>query len=146
MPARPQPVTVAAILLAPLSLPNVLNPLLALEGELVPLIYLTVAFGVAGLIAAAGAVDAQAVGIVAHHHSLPARRHLLLGSGDPSGSDCPAPGACGGCSCGLGSHHCASVAAHLATGLHLTLEAPPKRTSQNSVKRKFGEIPFHALG
>ena len=54
MPARPQPVTVAAILLALLSLPNVLYPLLALEGELVPLIYLTVAFGVAGLIAAAG--------------------------------------------------------------------------------------------
>ena len=54
MPARPQPVTVAAILLALLSLPNVLYPLLALEGELVPLIYLTVVFGVAGLIAAAG--------------------------------------------------------------------------------------------
>src|SRR5215204_1531251 len=53
MHARPQPVTVA-ILLALLSLPNVLYPLLALEGEMVPLIYLTVAFGVAGLIAAAG--------------------------------------------------------------------------------------------
>jgi hypothetical protein len=52
MHARPQPVSVAAILLALLSLPNVLYPLLALEGELVPLIYLTVAFGVAGLIAA----------------------------------------------------------------------------------------------
>jgi uncharacterized membrane protein (DUF2068 family) len=51
---RPQPVTVAAILLALLSLPNVLYPLLALKGELVPLIYLTVVFGVAGLIAAAG--------------------------------------------------------------------------------------------
>jgi uncharacterized membrane protein (DUF2068 family) len=35
-------------------LPNILYPLLALEGELVPLIYLTVVFGVAGLIAAAG--------------------------------------------------------------------------------------------
>ena len=54
MHARPQPVTVAAVLLALLSLPNVLYPLLALEGELVPLIYLTVVFGVAGLIAAAG--------------------------------------------------------------------------------------------
>jgi len=52
--ARPQPVSVAAIVLALLSLPNVLYPLLALEGELVPLIYLTVVFGVAGLIAAAG--------------------------------------------------------------------------------------------
>jgi hypothetical protein len=54
MHARPQPVSVAAIVLALLSLPNVLYPLLALEGELVPLIYLTVVFGVAGLIAAAG--------------------------------------------------------------------------------------------
>jgi uncharacterized membrane protein (DUF2068 family) len=54
MNSRPQPVTVAAVLLALLSLPNVLYPLLALEGEMVPLIYLTVVFGVAGLIAAAG--------------------------------------------------------------------------------------------
>src|SRR5215211_6612619 len=54
MHARPQPVSIAAIVLALLSLPNVLYPLLALEGELVPLIYLTVVFGVAGLIAAAG--------------------------------------------------------------------------------------------
>ena len=46
MHARPQPVTVAAVLLALLSLPNVLYPLLALEGELAPLIYLTVVFGV----------------------------------------------------------------------------------------------------
>src|SRR5215210_4188989 len=54
MHARPHPVTVAAIVLALLSLPNVLYPLSALEGELVPLIYLTVVFGVAGLIAATG--------------------------------------------------------------------------------------------
>jgi len=54
MNVRPQTVTVAAVLLALLSLPNILYPLLALEGELVPLIYLTVVFGVAGLIAAAG--------------------------------------------------------------------------------------------
>ena len=54
MNARPQPVSIAAVLLALLSLPNVFYPLLALEGELVPLIYLTVVFGVAGLIAAAG--------------------------------------------------------------------------------------------
>jgi len=53
MNVRPQPVSVAAFVLALLSLPNVLYPLLALEGELVPLIYLTVVFGVAGLIAAA---------------------------------------------------------------------------------------------
>jgi uncharacterized membrane protein (DUF2068 family) len=54
MNSRPQPVSVAAVLLALISLPNVLYPLLALEGELLPLIYLTVVFGVAGLIAAAG--------------------------------------------------------------------------------------------
>ena len=47
MHARPQPVTLATILLALLSLPNVLYPLLALKGELAPLIYLTVVFGVA---------------------------------------------------------------------------------------------------
>jgi hypothetical protein len=33
MNSRPQPVSVAAVLLALLSLPNVLYPLLALEGE-----------------------------------------------------------------------------------------------------------------
>src|ERR687897_509012 len=54
MNSRPQTVSVAAVLLVLLSLPNVLYPLLALEGELLPLIYLTVVFGVAGLIAAAG--------------------------------------------------------------------------------------------
>jgi len=54
MHPRPQTVTVATVLLALLSLPNVLYPLLALKGELAPLIYLTVVFGVAGLIAAAG--------------------------------------------------------------------------------------------
>ena len=54
MNVRPQTLTVAAVLLALLSLPNVLYPLLALEGELVPLIYLTVVFGVVGLITAAG--------------------------------------------------------------------------------------------
>jgi len=54
MHPRLQTVTVATVLLALLSLPNVLYPLLALKGELAPLIYLTVVFGVAGLIAAAG--------------------------------------------------------------------------------------------
>lgn len=54
MHSRPETVSVASVLLALLSLPNVLYPFLALEGELLPLIYLTVVFGVAGLIAAAG--------------------------------------------------------------------------------------------
>ncbi len=54
MHSRPQPVTVAAVLLALLSLPNLVFPLLPTEGIPAVVVYLGVVLGVAGLVAAAG--------------------------------------------------------------------------------------------
>jgi uncharacterized membrane protein (DUF2068 family) len=54
MSARPQPVTVAAVLLALLSLVNIISPLLPSEGIPAFVIYLGIALGVLGLIGAAG--------------------------------------------------------------------------------------------
>ncbi len=59
MPSRPQTVTVAAILLALFSVPNLLFPLWAhtvQPGEEIPplIVYLTVLVGVAGLVGAGG--------------------------------------------------------------------------------------------
>jgi uncharacterized membrane protein (DUF2068 family) len=54
MSARPLPVTVAAILLALLSLANLLSPVMPSEGVPAFVIYLGVVLGVAGLVAAAG--------------------------------------------------------------------------------------------
>src|SRR5215216_8119708 len=54
MRARPLPVTVAVILLALLSLTNLLSPLFPSEGVPAFVIYLGVVLGVVGLIAAAG--------------------------------------------------------------------------------------------
>jgi uncharacterized membrane protein (DUF2068 family) len=51
---RPQPVTVAAVLLALLSLASLLSPLMPSEGVPAFVIYLGVVLGVVGLIAAAG--------------------------------------------------------------------------------------------
>jgi hypothetical protein len=52
--ARPLPVTVAAILLVLFSLINLLSPFLPMEGVPAFVVYLGVALGVAGLLAAAG--------------------------------------------------------------------------------------------
>jgi hypothetical protein len=52
--ARPLPVTVAAILMVLFSLANLLSPFLPMEGVPAFVIYLGVALGVAGLLAAAG--------------------------------------------------------------------------------------------
>jgi uncharacterized membrane protein (DUF2068 family) len=52
--ARPLPVTVAAILLVLFSLTNLLSPFLPMEGVPAFVVYLGVALGVAGLLAAAG--------------------------------------------------------------------------------------------
>jgi len=52
--ARPLPVTVAAILLGLFSLTNLLTPFLPMEGVPAFVVYLGVALGVAGLLAAAG--------------------------------------------------------------------------------------------
>ena len=54
MRARPLPVTVAAILLVLFSLTNLLSPFLPMEGVPAVVVYLGVALGVAGLLAAAG--------------------------------------------------------------------------------------------
>ena len=54
MSARPQPLTVAVVLLALLSLVNVVSPLLPSEGIPASVIYLGVVLGVLGLIGAAG--------------------------------------------------------------------------------------------
>ena len=54
MRARPLPVTIAAILLVLFSLVNLLSPLLPTEGVPASVVYLGVALGVAGLLAAAG--------------------------------------------------------------------------------------------
>ena len=54
MRARPLPVTVAAILLGLFSLTNLLTPFLPMEGVPAFVVYLGVALGVAGLLAAAG--------------------------------------------------------------------------------------------
>ncbi len=54
MRSRPLPVTVAAILLALLSLPNLVFPLLPTEGIPAVVVYGGIVLGVAGLVAAAG--------------------------------------------------------------------------------------------
>jgi hypothetical protein len=54
MSARPQPLTVAVVLLVLLSLVNVVSPLLPSEGIPASVIYLGVVLGVLGLIGAAG--------------------------------------------------------------------------------------------
>jgi hypothetical protein len=54
MRARPLPVTVATILLVLFSLINLLSPFLPMEGVPAFVVYLGVALGVAGLLAAAG--------------------------------------------------------------------------------------------
>jgi uncharacterized membrane protein (DUF2068 family) len=54
MNTRPQPVTIAVVLLALLSLVNVISPLLPSEGIPASAIYLGVVLGVLGLIGAAG--------------------------------------------------------------------------------------------
>ncbi len=54
MRSRPQPVSVAAILLALLSLPNLASPLLPVEGIPAFVVYLGVVLGIGGLIGAAG--------------------------------------------------------------------------------------------
>ena len=54
MRARPLPVRVAAILMVLFSLTNLLSPFLPMEGVPVFVVYLGVALGVAGLLAAAG--------------------------------------------------------------------------------------------
>ncbi len=54
MRARPLPVTVAAVLLVLFSLTNLLTPFLPMEGVPAFVVYLGVALGVAGLLAAAG--------------------------------------------------------------------------------------------
>ncbi len=53
MRPRPQPVTIAAILLALLSLANLLAPLI-LPAEVGSVVYLVIALGVLGLVAAVG--------------------------------------------------------------------------------------------
>jgi hypothetical protein len=52
--ARPLPVTIAAILLVLFSLINLLSPFLPMEGVPAFVVYLGVALGLAGLLAAAG--------------------------------------------------------------------------------------------
>jgi len=52
--SRPLAVTAAAILLALLSLPNLVSPLLPREGIPAVVVYLGVVLGVAGLVGAAG--------------------------------------------------------------------------------------------
>jgi hypothetical protein len=54
MSARPQPVTIAAVILALLSLVNLISPLLPSEGLPAFVIYSSVVRGVLGLIGAAG--------------------------------------------------------------------------------------------
>ena len=54
MPSRPQTVTVAAILLAILSLANLISPALLSEGVPAFVIYLGVVLGIAGLLACVG--------------------------------------------------------------------------------------------
>jgi hypothetical protein len=54
MHSRPLAVTAAAILLALLSLPNLVSPLLPTEGIPAVVVYLGVVLGVAGLVGAAG--------------------------------------------------------------------------------------------
>jgi hypothetical protein len=54
MRLRPQTVTVAAVLLAILSLANLISPLLPSEGVPAFVIYLGIVLGIAGLVAAAG--------------------------------------------------------------------------------------------
>ena len=54
MRARPLPVTVAAILMVVFSLTNLLSPFMPMEGVPAFVVYLGVALGVAGLLAAAG--------------------------------------------------------------------------------------------
>ena len=54
MRARPLPVSVAAILMVLFSLTNLLTPFLPMEGVPAFVVYLGVALGVAGLLAAAG--------------------------------------------------------------------------------------------
>ena len=54
MSARPLPVTVAAVLLALFSLLNLVFPLLPTEGVPVPVVFLGVALGLVGLLAAGG--------------------------------------------------------------------------------------------
>ncbi len=52
--SRPLSVTVAAVLLAALSLPSLIFPLLPTEGVPAFIVYINVVWGVSGLIAAAG--------------------------------------------------------------------------------------------
>ena len=54
MNTRPQPVTISVVLLALLSLVNVISPLLPSEGIPASVIYLGIVLGVLGLIGAAG--------------------------------------------------------------------------------------------
>jgi len=54
MPPRPQTVTVAVVLLAIISLANLISPLLPSEGVPAFVIYLGIVLGVAGLVASAG--------------------------------------------------------------------------------------------
>jgi hypothetical protein len=54
MRTRPQTVTIAAVVLAVFSLANLISPLLPSEGVPEFVIYLGVALGIAGLVAAAG--------------------------------------------------------------------------------------------
>jgi hypothetical protein len=54
MRSRPLPVTVAAVLLTLLSLPNLASPLLPVEGIPAFVVYLGVVLGVGGIIGAAG--------------------------------------------------------------------------------------------
>ena len=119
MRARPLPVTVAIVLLALLSLANLLSPVMPSEGGTGVRHLPRRGAGRARPHRRSRVVDAQAVGSVAYHRRLCAQ-HPFGGSGAGLRADTYAASPCNGRGCGLRFSYLVGGAAELAASVHLT--------------------------
>ena len=119
MRSRPQSVTIAAILLALLSVANLLSPVMPSEGVPAFVIYLGVVLGVLGVLLALPIAAALPVGPVAHHRRL-RDQHPLSGSWVGLRADPHAASPCDNRGCGFRGGYLVGGAAELAASVHLT--------------------------
>jgi hypothetical protein len=120
MRARPLPLSVASVLLALLSLANLLSPAMPSEGVPAFVIYLGVVLGVLGLIGAAGLWMLKRWALWLTIVVCVCAQHPLGGSGAGLRADPHAASACNGRGCGLRFSYLVGGGAELAPSVHLT--------------------------
>src|SRR5215207_9948763 len=120
MRARPLPLSVARVLLALLSLANLLSPAMPSEGVPAFVIYPGVVLGVLGFIGAAGLWMLKRWALWLTIVVCVCAQHPLGGSGAGLRADPHAASACNGRGCGLRFSYLVGGGAELAPSVHLT--------------------------